>query len=838
MRTASAALLLLFAGPCLCVWPFGSPTSSASTAPRPPQPMASTAPPRRPRLPLDKLLHRYMKQHGRAALDAESNAVFSQRKFVVGVYGCPEQLGNMMQGFLNAFAFAVISNRTLVHAPCIDHKVCRFTKVSKPNACDAYYPRRPWLPAANAVLPRLVATIGNESASVEDLPRECIEAGFATWCCPLDALPARAYTFASVQLGHVAKPVMAHVARPGVRLRPDAASRAAVLFRSGGVLVGYGALFATAFTPSEALAARVAAILQAEHALAPSPPPHQVAQPSPPRLLGLHLRHFHSEDNGSVIPPAVEACVARHEAVRVALFATDRPAAVDPASAMAQRLGLRLVRSAVGAMAAPAPQPGRTQHATKRRKGDEHGPWASAAADDFELLSQANVAMLGLRKSSFALLAASRAAYRAHGNGNAEAANGFRYYSYDVNCRPLGRDDIPKSSITLTTAAACPAASSLTPALAFPPKKLPPCTHNRHRDGQWRHLGELANGATRLRTKSFTCCSWARDSAATRSTNAGNASALCSAQEPMIKRGAGYGGPSLLQTRVDFGGHACACDDAHGTHAARRPSERWGWEPSACRLPPWHPQRFCATLGARRLLLVGDSTMEQFASTLMALLRREPCVAQLGFERDETLIGRCLGNQNSNTEGWMHLVRSAEPPPDIVLLNAGAHVYASQDLAHPLECATKCSRACKKPRVNASVHAATIERVVSEVVAQIRHEQRASTPPRRLAHTRFVWRSMAAAHAGCTPAGDALGPRASPAAATTLPYQWHHFPLQDAVTERVASQSGGALSFLDVSMLYSRPDSHARDCLHYCAPGPLDEGARVLLGMLQQGELG
>ena len=93
-------------------------------------------------------------------------------------------------------------------------------------------------------------------------------------------------------------------------------------------------------------------------------------------------------------------------------------------------------------------------------------------------------------------------------------------------------------------------------------------------------------------------------------------------------------------------------------------------------------------------------------------------------------------------------------------------------------------------------------------------------------------------HAGCTRAGDALGPRASPAATGTLPYQWHHFPLQDAVAERVASQSGGALSFLDVSMLYTRPDGHAHDCLHYCAPGPLDEGARVLFGMLQQGELG
>eukprot|EP00931_Biecheleriopsis_adriatica_P065048 TRINITY_DN39667_c0_g2_i1.p1 TRINITY_DN39667_c0_g2~~TRINITY_DN39667_c0_g2_i1.p1 ORF type:complete len:161 (-),score=15.43 TRINITY_DN39667_c0_g2_i1:24-455(-) len=40
---------------------------------------------------------------------------------------------------------------------------------------------------------------------------------------------------------------------------------------------------------------------------------------------------------------------------------------------------------------------------------------------------------------------------------------------------------------------------------------------------------------------------------------------------------------------------------------------------------------------------------------------------------------------------------------------------------------------------------------------------------------------------------------------------------------------------LDMSFLYQRPDGHTGDCLHWCAPGPLNTIGQVFLSMLQQG---
>ena len=51
------------------------------------------------------LLASYSRTHGAGA--AASSGV------VVGVYGCPAQLGNRIHEFLNAFALAVVTNRTL-----------------------------------------------------------------------------------------------------------------------------------------------------------------------------------------------------------------------------------------------------------------------------------------------------------------------------------------------------------------------------------------------------------------------------------------------------------------------------------------------------------------------------------------------------------------------------------------------------------------------------------------------------------------------------------------------------------------------------------------------------
>ena len=56
------------------------------------------------------------------------------------------------------------------------------------------------------------------------------------------------------------------------------------------------------------------------------------------------------------------------------------------------------------------------------------------------------------------------------------------------------------------------------------------------------------------------------------------------------------------------GGSACTC---------RGFVDHFEWHPAHCQVTPFDGESFCAALGARRLLFVGDSTMQQMASVVM-----------------------------------------------------------------------------------------------------------------------------------------------------------------------------------------------------------------------------
>ena len=60
------------------------------------------------------------------------------------------------------------------------------------------------------------------------------------------------------------------------------------------------------------------------------------------------------------------------------------------------------------------------------------------------------------------------------------------------------------------------------------------------------------------------------------------------------------------------GGNACICPVKHILAM-----NSYKWVPHACSLREFEPRDFCMRLGNRTVLLVGDSTMEQAASTLM-----------------------------------------------------------------------------------------------------------------------------------------------------------------------------------------------------------------------------
>lgn len=325
-----------------------------------------------------------------------------------------------------------------------------------------------------------------------------------------------------------------------------------------------------------------------------------------------------------------------------------------------------------------------------------------------------------------------------------------------------------------------------------------------------------------------------------------------------------YGGPSTRTTAIEFGGHACSCDaeslvlNPTGLRAA----EKWVWRPSKCTLPSWDAKLFCSHLGGRRILFVGDSLQEQFASTLMALVQAgyssdplgpkvttfngegSSCHDQIYFGRADTIIGECMGNGVGRP--WDQFAFNASNPPlfgslsagDIVIMNANGHVY---------ETASQCSSMNKNRRVNSTKAKEAIVKIIDSVHAtmNLQRKMKSSLPT-------VIWRSSSPAHDQCSQhqrpermyyterngtyeavydGGDNSRRRLSPG------YNHFLFPTMDEVVKNHIAATGAPIKFMDMSMLYSRPDAHTSDCFHYCAPGPWNDAARVFLGWLVGGDV-
>jgi hypothetical protein len=58
---------------------------------------------------LFRMLDEYVHAHSKTAMHRDPQ--FCDRKFVIGVYACPQAMGNHLHEFLNAFAMAFITNR-------------------------------------------------------------------------------------------------------------------------------------------------------------------------------------------------------------------------------------------------------------------------------------------------------------------------------------------------------------------------------------------------------------------------------------------------------------------------------------------------------------------------------------------------------------------------------------------------------------------------------------------------------------------------------------------------------------------------------------------------------
>lgn len=66
--------------------------------------------------------------------------------------------------------------------------------------------------------------------------------------------------------------------------------------------------------------------------------------------------------------------------------------------------------------------------------------------------------------------------------------------------------------------------------------------------------------------------------------------------------------------------YSCHCDAAGLTRSTVTRREQFEWKPLYCTMPRWDALSFCTALGARKLLIIGDSTVAQAAVTLMGML--------------------------------------------------------------------------------------------------------------------------------------------------------------------------------------------------------------------------
>ena len=100
---------------------------------------------------LVQLLDAYRLPHSAGYLDGIQDKNLCKRKFVLGSYSCPMQAGERIHEFLNAYAGAVITNRTLLWRYC-GRKGCQGSAPGNDEgSCAGLLQRLPWIPSAQAV---------------------------------------------------------------------------------------------------------------------------------------------------------------------------------------------------------------------------------------------------------------------------------------------------------------------------------------------------------------------------------------------------------------------------------------------------------------------------------------------------------------------------------------------------------------------------------------------------------------------------------------------------------------------------------------------------------------
>lgn len=179
------------------------------------------------------------------------------------------------------------------------------------------------------------------------------------------------------------------------------------------------------------------------------------------------------------------------------------------------------------------------------------------------------------------------------------------------------------------------------------------CRGNGHFEGEWIKVV--------VDNKAFVCCGEAV-------TDVDIDPRYC-ASKPLFFQ---YGvvGPS-----TPCGDDCCACDRRSGTRYAVSSREQYVWIPKYCDLIPWNGEKFCDLLQGRKVLIVGDSTMQQSFSTLSSMISsdsRATCADQISYGRHTHLL------RFAYQDNLLQYITKTNA--DIIIINAGAHLDEYGDL--------------------------------------------------------------------------------------------------------------------------------------------------------------
>jgi hypothetical protein len=280
---------------------------------------------------------------------------------------------------------------------------------------------------------------------------------------------------------------------------------------------------------------------------------------------------------------------------------------------------------------------------------------------------------------------------------------------------------------------------------------------------------------------------------------------------------------------------ACTCREEYysGENARlRKPGgyrpdyAKYEWKPKSCELIPWSAKLFCQAIGDRKLLFIGDSTMAQTHSTLASMIyqsselpsleQRRNCLDKMTFQRSDYLVyhfGEWRGTSLIET------VRKANFSYDLIVMSTGPH-YDYRETG-----------SLEKPS-----YASYFFPKLIDTIEVIKETTALQMPPRKVS---YFWKTENPGHPDCFSFPKPL-PILESKEEMLTPSKFHwikHYHMNQLIQNRSKEFD---LQILSMEPLYLRPDGHPLpkgDCLHYCAPGPLNYFARIFLQGLVNEEI-